>query len=119
MIPTDAISLPTLENGVAPSFSNVRRIKAVDRPEPDLNAMHLLAKAAPASKLDSEEDPAVGKVRVRVDVLDASSVTTVSPDGNTVLEAVEALRVDGVVAGTLVKKERENDDFRMRLQTKI
>lgn len=76
--------------------------------------MHLLAKAAPASKLDSEEDPAVGKVRVRVDVLDASSVTTVSPDGNTVLEAVEALRVDGVVAGTLVEKERENDDFRVR-----
>lgn len=70
-----------------------------ESPDPDLNAMHLLASAAPASYLLSEEDPAEGKVKVTVEVVDASSVTMVKPLGRVVMLGVDAVALVGEVDG--------------------
>jgi hypothetical protein len=54
-------------------------MRAEERPDPDLKDRYLLTSAAPDSEVDSEEEPALGKVREMVDVADAVSVITVSP----------------------------------------
>jgi hypothetical protein len=54
-------------------------MRAEERPDPDLKDRNLLTSAAPDSEVDSDEEPALGKVREMVDVADAVSVITVSP----------------------------------------
>jgi hypothetical protein len=61
----------------------------------------LLARAAPCSATDSPEEPALGKVRVTVEVEEASSVTTVRPLGRVDTEGELALAAVGVDDGTL------------------
>ena len=73
----------------------------VERPDPLLNAKHLLAKAAPCSPNCSDPEPAFGKVMVTVEVEQASSETTVKPLESLVTEEVEAFAVCGVVLGRL------------------
>ena len=76
-------------------------MRRLERPEPDLKARHLLARAAPCSATDSLEEPALGKVRVTVEVEEASSVTTVRPLGRVDTEGELALVAVGVDDGTL------------------
>jgi hypothetical protein len=61
--------------------------------------MNLFARAAPDSDIDSEEDPAFGKVRDTVEVEDALSDTTVSPFARVVTDADPAEAASGEVAG--------------------
>mmetsp|Transcript_11177 Transcript_11177/g.20924 ORF Transcript_11177/g.20924 Transcript_11177/m.20924 type:complete len:104 (+) Transcript_11177:1087-1398(+) len=77
--PTVALVRDALEKGLAPESSKLRRMRAEESPEPDLKERNLLTSAAPDSVADSDEDPALGKVRATVDVADPFSVTTVSP----------------------------------------
>lgn len=88
-------------NGVAPSFSRLRRIRAVERPDPDLNARFLFTRAAPVSEGPSEADPALGKVMETVEREEASSVTMVRPEGRVVTDAVLEVEGVGVVVGIL------------------
>ena len=88
-------------NGVAPSSSMLRRITVEESPDPDLKDMNLFARAAPDSDIDSEEDPAFGKVRDTVEVEDALSDTTVSPFARVVTDADPAEAASGEVAGIL------------------
>lgn len=101
MYPTVALVRPTEEKGLAPLSSKIRKSTRDDTSEPDLNAMHLLSNAAPCSPTVSLADPAPGKVSDTVDVEAAFSVTTVSPFGSAVTEAVLAFVGVGVPAGTL------------------
>ena len=78
-----------------------------ERPEPDLKARHLLARAAPCSPGSSEAEPAPGKVRLTVEVDAASSDTTVRPLGRVVEDTVLALLGLGDVEGTLHGGEGE------------
>lgn len=86
MKPIDADVRPAVIIGTAPSSSKFLIIRADDKPEPELKARHLLARAAPASLVASLLDPAFGKVKVTVDVDEESSETTVSPLGRVVTE---------------------------------
>jgi len=63
--------------------------------------MHLLARAAPDSDTDSDDDPALGKVRDTVEVEEAFSETTVRPLGRVVTDAELALALVGATWGTL------------------
>lgn len=76
---------------------------AEDSPDPDLKDKNLLANAAPDSPNVSEADPALGKVRVMVEVVEASSETTVSPLESVVTEALLALDAEGNVEGILLR----------------
>ena len=84
-------------------------MRRLERPEPDLKARHLLARAAPCSATDSLEEPALGKVRVTVEVEEASSVTTVRPLGRVDTEGELALAAVGVDDGTLQLRLQAND----------
>lgn len=77
--PTVAEVRHALAKGLAPESSRLRRMRAEERPDPDLKDRNLLTSAAPDSEVDSDEEPALGKVREMVDVADAVSVITVSP----------------------------------------
>ncbi len=99
--PTVAEDLSTAVKVVAPSFSRLRRMTAEERPEPDLNERYLFARAAPDSEEDSEDEPAPGKVREMVEVVDAVSDTTVRPLERVVTEALLADASDGEVDGIL------------------
>lgn len=72
---------------------------AEDSPDPDLKDKNLLANAAPDSLAVSKDDPALGNVRVMVEVLDAFSETTVSPLESVVTEALPARDAVGDVEG--------------------
>lgn len=61
--------------------------------------------AAPDSSKLSEEDPPLGYVMVTVDVEQASSVTTMSPLGSVLTEALLALAGSGLVVGRLQEIE--------------
>ena len=100
--PMVAEVLSTEEKGMAPSFSRLRRMVAEERPDPDLKARYLLARAAPDSEADSEEDPAPGKVKETVEVEDAVSETMVRPLESVVTDALLAEEADGEVAGMLM-----------------
>ena len=78
-------------------------MRADESPLPDLKARYRLAIAAPASAGPSLDEPAVGKVRATVDVRDAFSVTTVSPEGSVVTEETLPFLGAGVVEGILIK----------------
>ena len=99
--PTVAEDLSTAVKVEAPSFSRLRRMTAEESPDPDLKERNLLARAAPDSDEDSEEDPAPGKVSEMVDVDDAVSDTTVRPLDRVVVEALLADASDGDVDGIL------------------
>lgn len=101
MNPALAPERPALEKELAPSCSKVRKIKAEERPDPDLKARHLLASAAPASDAVSEEDPAEGNVKETVEVEDASSVTTMRPLGRVLMSVLDELELVGEVDGRL------------------
>mmetsp|Transcript_6039 Transcript_6039/g.8790 ORF Transcript_6039/g.8790 Transcript_6039/m.8790 type:complete len:137 (-) Transcript_6039:54-464(-) len=92
---------PVVTNGVAPSSSSERAMRADESPEPDLKARHLFTSAAPTSEADSDEDPALGNVMEIVEDEDAFSETTVSPLGSLVTEAVLAADGAGEVRGML------------------
>ena len=87
--------------GVAPSDSMLRQMTAEDSPDPDLNAMYLLASDAPDSEMDSEADPALGNVSEMVEVEEAFSDTMVSPFARVVTEAELADAAVGDVEGSL------------------
>lgn len=99
--PTVAELRDTVAKGVAPSSSRFRKMTAEERPDPDLKDMNLLASAAPDSEMDSDEDPAWGKVSVMVEAQDAFSDTTVSPLERVVTEAELADAATGDVEGIL------------------
>lgn len=101
MYPTVAPYRSAVAKGAAPSSSRLRRMRRLERPEPDLKARHLLARAAPCSATDSPEEPALGKVRVTVEVEEASSVTTVRPLGRVDTDGELALAAAGDDDGTL------------------
>ncbi len=63
-----------------------------------------MARAAPPSEGCSLEEPALGKVRVTVLEREASSVTTVRPDGSVVTEEELDCLGAGEVAGILFFK---------------
>jgi len=88
-----------LTKGVAPSDSMLRQMTAEDSPDPDLNAMYLLASDAPDSEMDSEADPALGNVSEMVEVEEAVSDTIVSPFARVVTEAELADAAAGDVEG--------------------
>mmetsp|Transcript_28857 Transcript_28857/g.42759 ORF Transcript_28857/g.42759 Transcript_28857/m.42759 type:complete len:149 (+) Transcript_28857:1143-1589(+) len=88
-----------LTKGVAPSDSMLRQMTAEDSPDPDLNAMYLLASDAPDSEMDSEADPALGNVSEMVEVEEAVSDTMVSPFARVVTEAELADAAAGDVEG--------------------
>ena len=100
--PTEAEVRDTVAKGEAPSSSKFLKMMAEDSPDPDLNDMYLLARAAPDSEMVSDDDPALGKVSETVEVEDAFSVTTVIPLERVVTEAVPAVAVSGVVEGSLL-----------------
>lgn len=97
--PTVADVREAVAKGVAPSFSMFLKMTAEDSPDPDLKDKNLLTSAAPDSPAVSEDDPALGKVRVMVEVLDAFSETTVSPLESVVTDALLALDAEGDVEG--------------------
>lgn len=101
MYPTVAQVRDAVAKGVAPSFSMFLRMTAEDSPDPDLKDKNLLANAAPDSLAVSKDDPALGNVRVMVEVLDAFSETTVSPLERVVTEALPARDAVGDVEGML------------------
>jgi hypothetical protein len=80
---------------------------AEESPDPDLKDMNLLASAAPDSEMDSDEDPAWGKVSVMVEAQDAFSDTTVSPLERVVTEAELADAATGDVEGILSIGKRD------------
>lgn len=97
--PTVAAARDTVEKGVAPSSSKLRKMTAEESPDPDLKDMYLLASAAPDSEMDSDDDPALGKVSVMVEAEAAFSETTVSPFERVVTEAKLADALFGDVEG--------------------
>lgn len=99
--PTVAEVRDALAKGLAPESSRLRRMRAEESPEPDLKDRYLLTSAAPASVVDSEEEPALGNVREMVDVADAVSVITVSPLGRVVTDVELAVAACGEVEGRL------------------
>jgi hypothetical protein len=68
---------------------------------------HLLVKAAPASAISSLADPALGYVNVTVELVDASSVTTLNPFDSLDTEMVEALAGVGLIVGSLQASKKQ------------
>lgn len=87
-----------------PSFSMVRLISNVDKEEPDLKFKHLLIRAPPCSPSASLADPALGKVKLTVEVEEEPSDTIVTPLERVVTEAAVAVADSGLRVGRLTKE---------------